>query len=309
MKSPVLFMIFKREDTTQRVFERIREAKPPRLYIAADGPRANRPDEVEKCKATRKAVENVDWPCEVFHLYREENLGCGKGVSSAITWFFDNEEQGIIIEDDILAHVDFFRYCDEMLEIYKEDESVQLISGNNYFYDGYESKYSYYKSVMMNIWGWASWRRVWKSYQFDVSNYSEKVILQHLNDRFPDSMVQFYMNVYNQMRHMAIDTWDYQLFMNQVYYDRYSIAPFNNMIQNIGFDDSDATHTKMVDVRIIGQKSLSPYPLIHPSSDYKDRDADLVAITNTEIKQPSILRRVFCSIIGVLVGIFRKGKQ
>ena len=139
MISPVLFLIFKRAETTKKVFERIKEAKPPKLYIAADGPRRDRPEEVAKCVETRKIVENIDWPCEVYRLYREENLGCGKGVSSALDWFFDNEEQGIIIEDDILPNIDFFKYCDEMLELYKNDERIQLITGRNAFFEEYKT--------------------------------------------------------------------------------------------------------------------------------------------------------------------------
>ena len=138
MKSAILFIIFKRPDTTKRVFERIREAQPPRLYIAADGPRSNKPGEAEKCAAARKVVETIDWPCEVHRLYRDENLGCGKGVSSAITWFFEHEEQGIIIEDDILPHIDFFKYCDEMLDRYKDDERIQMVCGRSCLYTGYK---------------------------------------------------------------------------------------------------------------------------------------------------------------------------
>ena len=139
MKSPVLFIIFIREDTTRKVFEKIREAKPPRLYIAADGPRPGRPDDIEKCKATRSIVNDIDWECEVKTLFRDENLGCGKGVSSAITWFFDNEPEGIIIEDDILPNMEFFKFCDEMLEKYRDDERIQLVAGFNSFFDGFIS--------------------------------------------------------------------------------------------------------------------------------------------------------------------------
>lgn len=291
MKSPVLFIIFKRENTTKRVFERIREARPPRLYIAADGPRKGRPDEVEKCKAARNVVDKIDWPCEVHRLYRDENLGCGRGVSSAITWFFEHEEQGIIIEDDILPHIDFFRYCDEMLDRFKDDTTVQLISGNNYFYDGYESEFSYYKSVMMNIWGWASWRRVWNTYHFDVNDYSLDVIRQRLFERFPEETAFYYLEVYRKMSCMAVDTWDYQFFYNQVFNDRYSIAPFINMVQNIGLDSIDATHTNGADQRITGQQYYSPYPLRHPDYNYKNLNADNLAIEMANVKLPSFWGR------------------
>ena len=279
IQSPVLFLIFRRPDTTKRVFERIREAQPPRLYIAADGPRKDRPDEAEKCALTRQIVENIDWPCEVHRLYRDENLGCGKGVSSAITWFFEHEEQGIIIEDDILPHVDFFRYCDEMLEKYKEDKHIHLISGYNFFYEGYCSKVSYYLSDFGSIWGWASWKRVWKTYRYDVNDYSEKDLVIKIYSRFPPKTAKYYYRLYKLMKYHKIDTWDLQFAMNRIYYDRYSIVPFVNMVENIGFGSSDATHTNTSSYSV-NRTIESPYPLRHPSPVMKDLEADRVAIQN-----------------------------
>ena len=279
MKSPVLFIIFKREDTTRRVFERLREAQPPRLYIAADGPRVNRPDEVEKCKKTRKIVETIDWSCEVHHLYHDQNLGCGKGVSSAISWFFEQEEQGIIIEDDILPHIDFFRYCDEMLERYKNDERIQLISGTNYFYDDdYHTDSSYYMSRFMSIWGWASWRRVWNTYEFDVNQLNAIRIKQQLYSNLPRKSAKYFMDVYYAMKSFKVDTWDFQLFLNQQYYNRFSISPFTNMVENIGMGVEGATHTNSVDERIINHHAKSPYPLCHPSPIKTDINADMEAM-------------------------------
>ena len=281
MKSPILFLIFKRPDTTQEVFNRIREVQPPRLYIAADGPRPEKEGEKEMCEATRKIVEQVDWPCEVHHLYRDQNLGCGKGVSSAITWFFEHEEQGIIIEDDILAHPDFFDYCDEMLERYKDDERIQMISGCNYFYDGYLSEYSYYMSVFACIWGWATWRRVWQTYHFNVNDYPVEEMKRKIRVRMPQSADVYFLKVYEQMRQQAIDTWDYQFVLNQQYYNRYSISPFTNMIENIGMGDVNASHTTEENATISNHKSKSSYPLRHPELLTTDKEADRVAMINS----------------------------
>ncbi len=143
MKSPVLFLIFNRPDTTAKVFEAIREARPPKLYIAADGPRPNRAGEKDRCEVTRAIATQVDWPCEVKKLFRDENLGCGKAVSEAITWFFENEPEGIILEDDILPHPDFFPYCDEMLEKYRDNDRVGIISGHNHIYRDLNRESSY----------------------------------------------------------------------------------------------------------------------------------------------------------------------
>lgn len=301
MRSAVLFIIYKREDTTRRAFARIREAQPPRLYIAADGPRKDHPDDAEKCKAARKVVELIDWPCEVHRLYRERNLGCGKGVSSAITWFFEHEEQGIIIEDDILPHIDFFKYCDEMLERYKNDESVQLIAGRNSFYEDFKYEYSYYKSSLFHIWGWASWRRVWNTYQYNTSEIPSDVFKMKLYSRsLLKKTNQYWMRLFERMQRQPIDTWDFQLYFNEIINDRYSIIPFVNMIENIGFD-KDATHTKKGKIKESSQKSYSPYPLKHPECLSKNQYADVIFALNF-----GFVRKSFCSRI---VSKFRTALQ
>ena len=301
MNSPVLFLIFKREDVTRRVFERICEAKPPRLYIAADGPRPNHPDEMAKCEATRKVVDRVDWPCEIHRLYHNTNLGCGRGVSEAITWFFEHEEQGIIIEDDILPHIDFFRYCDEMLERYKDNERVQLISGYNYFFEDFPSDVSYYMSSYMHIWGWASWRRVWQTYQFDLNKYPKSRMQKMIRKRLCAKSARYFLWIYSKMQQMEIDTWDYQLSFNQYYYDRYSICPFINMVENIGMGSKDATHTTNEDLRISGHKAQSPYPIKHPQVFYTSSVSDAIDMMNNgqvrDVLIVRFLKRIYNKLI------------
>lgn len=292
MKSPVLFIIFKREDTTRRVFERIREAQPPRLYIAADGPRKDHLGEVEKCLAARKVVETIDWPCEVHRLYRDENLGCGVGPSTAITWFFEHEEQGIIIEDDILPHIDFFRYCDEMLDRYKDDERIQLIGGRNYLFDGYDSEVSYFMTSYGHIWGWASWRRVWKTYEYDVNKIPKDIYSERLYRRLPRRAADFFMKIYEMMQDYRIDIWDYQFAVNRFYYERYSILPFTNMIENIGFDSQDSTHTIGINKREANYKASSPYPLVHPEVLKVNDELEYLCMKNSGDYVKPIYRRL-----------------
>ena len=133
--TPILFVIFNRLDTTFKVFEKIREIKPKKLYIAADGPRKQIEGENEKCAKVRSIETLVDWDCEVKTLFQSENLSCGPAVSTAISWFFNNEEQGIILEDDCLPNTSFFHFCEEMLNYYKENETIMHIGGTN-FQDG-----------------------------------------------------------------------------------------------------------------------------------------------------------------------------
>ena len=122
MNTPILFLVFNRPDTTKRVFEKIREALPPKLYVAADGPRDEREGEADKCEQVRHIATNVDWDCEVKTLFRDKNFGCKHAVSGAIDWFFDNEEMGVILEDDVLPNNFFFRFCEELLHKYKDED-------------------------------------------------------------------------------------------------------------------------------------------------------------------------------------------
>ncbi len=164
MRSPVLFLVFNRPDSTRKVFDAIRSARPPKLYITADGPRPDRPAEAKLCSEVRAIASAVDWPCEVKTLFRESNLGCKAGVSSGITWFFSHEDEGIILEDDVLPVPTFFNFCDEMLERYRDDARVSMISGCNLISNHFSPKQSYFFSRYNLIWGWATWRRAWQHY-------------------------------------------------------------------------------------------------------------------------------------------------
>lgn len=131
LKTPVAFIVFKRPDTTEKVFEVIRKAKPPKLLVIADGPRAYRPGEAENCAATRAIIERVDWECEVLKNYSDINLGCKQRVSSGLNWLFDLVEEAIILEDDCLPHLSFFRFCQELLTYYRDEQQITSISGQN----------------------------------------------------------------------------------------------------------------------------------------------------------------------------------
>lgn len=311
MRSPVLFVIFKREDTTRQVFQRIREAQPPRLYIAADGPRADRPDEVAKCEATRKLVENVDWPCEVHRLFQDKNLGCGKGVSSAITWFFEHEEEGIIIEDDILPHMDFFRFCDEMLERYRNTPQVKCICGSNAFYQDVKYDYSYFFSHYMFVWGWASWRRTWNEYDFSLNSVKRASIEKKINS-FPirKRNKEMAMSIYDQMTSdHPIDTWDYQFVFSIWNHDGLNIVPISNLCKNIGFATEEAAHTLQHDEKIENHEARSCYPLIHPIAIKESKRLERITFADFYIPKPGFserLRGYAGRIKGKIIRIIRR---
>ena len=245
MRSPILFLVFNRPDLTQRVFNAIRKAQPSKLYIAADGPRKNKIGEEDLCLAVKEIISQVDWPCEVSKLIRQENLGCKVAVSSAIDWFFSCESEGIILEDDCLPHPDFFQYCDELLEKYRDDERIGLVSGmafgdlqNEKLVKGGED---YLFCRYPSIWGWASWRRVWKDYDPSIvlwNSYRDDVSNQTINMKLRKRNEQLFDLVGNG----KADTWDYQVSFLLWTTSRLCICPRFNLIDNIGFG-SNATHT------------------------------------------------------------------
>ena len=232
LKTAVLFLVFNRPDTTRQVFDAIREAKPPRLYVAADGPREGKLGEVERVEEARTIATAVDWPCEVKTLFRDKNLGCKVGVSSAITWFFEQEEQGIILEDDCLPSPSFFKFCEIMLDKYRENKSVWMIAGFNPHQPGISSS-EYFMSQNPSAWGWASWRDRWVHYTVDI-DYARKEPYWSTGLKLPDYVIRYYDKVFSDTASGKIDTWDYQLSFLILKNNGYVIKSFANLISNIG---------------------------------------------------------------------------
>lgn len=240
LNTAVLFLVFNRPEVTAQVFEAIRKARPPRLYVAADGPRAGREGEAERCAQVRHIATAVDWPCEVKTLFREKNLGCKRAVSGGISWFFEHEEQGIILEDDCLPSQSFFWFCENMLNEFKNDNRVGSISGSLRGFNQLEIEHSIAKSKYFNMWGWATWSRVWNGY--DVEFFASKVSFDEYKEYFRNRHVMHYWrSIYEKMRFGRIDTWDYQVIFQ--FFDKgyLTIYPKVNLVRNLGFG-FDATH-------------------------------------------------------------------
>ena len=244
MQTPVLFLIFNRPECTERSFDAIRRARPPRLYVAADGPRADRPGEVPLTMNSRSIATQVDWPCELHTLFRNTNLGCRDAVASAIDWFFEQESAGIILEDDCDPNQGFFSYCEDLLHKYADDDRVGMISGANFVPDPSSSNWSYRFSRYANVWGWASWRRVWRRYDKHISFWPEWRLSEDWIELFPDPVERLYWEQILEGTYRGdIDTWDYQFAACLWRSGMLAVCPNVNLVTNIGFD-AQATHTR-----------------------------------------------------------------
>jgi len=264
--TPILFIVFNRPNIAQQSFGQIRKVKPSFLFVAADGPRRDRPDDRQKCEATRKIIEQIDWPCELKTLFRSENRGCGHGPAEAITWFFENVERGIILEDDCMADESFFHFCDELLIKYQDDRRVSMIGGTNPLGKWSNSKYSYSFSVLAGTWGWASWRRAWASFDYSAvawqttegkKKVAETLVYQSFYRHFSREFDTYFLNERS-------DVWDFQWYFARLYSDSCGIIPSMNLISNIGFD-GDGTHTFHKNHTSTLAMFKLQFPLKHPS--------------------------------------------
>jgi hypothetical protein len=292
VESPVLFLIFNRPDTTLQVFEKIREQKPKRLYISADGPRADRPNEEALCRATRELIK-IDWECEVKTLYHKQNLGCKMAVSGGIKWFFQHEEQGIILEDDCLPNVDFFKFCDTLLNKYKEDTRVVHIGGSKMNYNKTFGNATYYFSKYTNVWGWASWRRVWEKYDENLAALEAFIEQDSFSNIYEDKHFRkSLLRSFVKTKQGIINTWDYQYCFLNFCNNGLCISPNYNMITNIGFT-SEGTHTNDTDHPFANLPLESITIISHPTFVLPIIEADYHLF---KLEKPSLIRRIKAKI-------------
>ncbi|MDT7542553.1 MAG: hypothetical protein QOE33_2457 [Acidobacteriota bacterium] len=275
MHTPVAFIIFNRPDVTARVFAEIARARPPKLLVVADGARADRPGEADLCRAARSVVERVDWDCEVLTNFSDVNLGCRNRVSSGITWVFDQVEEAIIVEDDCLPHPTFFPFCEEMLARYRDDERVMHITGDNFQFGHSRTSESYYFSRMINIWGWASWRRAWRLYDVEMKLWSRLRETDWLIDVVGHPVAaSYWRHTFDEVYFGRNNTWDYQWTFSVWAQNGLAIVPDVNLVSNIGWG-AGATHTSpgespLADIPVEEMR----FPLRHPADMIRQREAD-----------------------------------
>ena len=274
MQSPVLFLTYRRESTARRVFGEIRAARPPRLYFASNAAPRGEKKTSDEVKKVQKLLDQVDWPCEVHTLLREVHLDVGDSLIGAITWFFEHESEGIILEDDCLPHPDFFQFCDSLLDCYRDDEKIFAISGSRLIDVENSEGGSYSLTRYLHIWGWATWRRTWLSYDRTMAFWPELKSSRRWRQSFSSIAERFYWErKFDATSRGRIPTWDYQLLASMWNGECLAIAPTANLVSNIGFGE-EATFTNDSGHPMAGMQSMGILPLRHPKRLAVDKDAD-----------------------------------
>lgn len=273
VKSPIAMMVFNRPEKTYKVFQEVKKVKPKKLFVIADGPRNK--NDLKKCEDTKNIFNNIDWDCEVFKNFSNENMGCSKRGYTGFSWVFDNVKQAIFLEDDCLPNESFFEFCDDLLEKYENDNRVMLISGTNQMGKWEKGGYSYHFSKFGGIWGWASWKRAWDFYEYDIKDWNDENLKRLLKNRL--NIFQFISRktIYDQItnKNAEFSSWAYQWGFSRIIQSGLAISPSVNLITNIGAG-ADATNTKKKS-KVSNLKSYKmEFPLKHPPYMIADDEYD-----------------------------------
>ncbi len=273
-----MFVVFNRPVQTRRVFEAISKARPAQLFVIADGPRTNRLGEAELCQQVRAIAQNLSWPCEIRTNFSETHLGGCERIISGLTWAFDLIDEAIILEDDCLPDPSFFPFCQELLERYRSDSRVGMISGNNFTGRPLMTGHTYYFSQMTHTWGWATWRDAWRRHDRDLRDWPEikrnKLLFEVFDDR---SLIAFWSERFDEMHSKTRpQAWDYQWFYTNLVHNALCITPAVNLVTNIGFGP-DATHTFDPNSPLVLPSKSVDWPLRHPPSMVALRSMDRYA--------------------------------
>lgn len=302
LDTPVALIIFRRPALTERVVAAISRVRPTRLFVIADGPRPERPDDAAACAAARAVIDRVDWDCEVERNFSEVNLGCGRRPASGISWLFDHVEEAIILEDDCVPDPSFFRYCAEMLQRYRDDERVMHIAGSTYRTQPAPTPYSYYFSHFNGAWGWATWRRAWRHFDPAVRLWHDLRQTSWLADIVEDeAAVRYWAAEFERAydRSGDVSYWDHQWTFACWAHSGLSIVPRANLVSNIGCGP-DATHTLLEDDPLGNVPAAEiEFPLRHPPNVLVSREADrefLRTVVLPRLGVPSPVRRAMSRI-------------
>ncbi|MEP1469840.1 MAG: glycosyltransferase family 2 protein [Halieaceae bacterium] len=274
IQTPVAYIVFNRPQHTEKTFAVLRKLQPAHLFIIADGPRSSHPTDAERCLAVRKIVDQVDWPCEVRRNYADSNLGLKRRISSGLDWVFEEVERAIILEDDCVAHPDFFTFCDDLLDRFADNEKIYVITGNNFQNGHWRGEASYYFSRYNHCWGWATWRRAWKNYEGDLPFWPEWHDSKDWQETVTDRRERRYWGrIFDHVCSNKIDSWAYPWTACVWKSGGLTATPNVNLVSNIGFG-SDSTHTASLNSPFAAMATKALGQITHPSAVVRDAEAD-----------------------------------
>lgn len=309
LNTPVVLIIFRRPDLTARVVEALARVRPRTLLVVADGPRPGRPDDIDACQSARAVIDTVDWPCDIVRQYSSVNLGCGHRPASGITWALEQVDRAIILEDDCVPHPTFFRFCEEMLDRYADDERVMHVAGSNLARAPLDTPYSYLFSLHNIGWGWATWRRAWRYFDPTVRMWEELRQTSWLPGLVRDPRgVRHWTEQFDRAyeRRGDVSYWDYQWTFACWANSGLSIVPRTNLVSNVGCGP-DGTHT-LWDADPAGNVPVAEmaFPLTHPPRVLAARAWDEALVTGLIIPRlsaprPSLLRRFASKVAPAIV--------
>ena len=282
MNIPILLLVFNRPKETEILLNKLKKIKPTKLYVSQDGPRTNSKNDMNLCNEVQKILKELTWKCEIIHKINKINLGCRMSVSSAISWFFEKEEMGIILEDDCIPSESFFLFCDKMLNKYKNSKNVFLISGSNFQNNKLIGDGDYYFSKYAHCWGWATWKRAWKYYDNDMifwNDFRNSKSWNILNDNKLEN--KYWRKIFDKVQANKIDSWAYVWLASVWNCNGLTIIPNKNLILNIGFN-RNATNT--INSSDISEQDMKFHELNSeikdPSNSKVNKKADLFVFNN-----------------------------
>ncbi len=267
MDTPVLLIIFNRPETTRQVVNALRDIRPTKMFVVADGPRTDFGVDAERCRLTRDVINEIDWDCVITKNYSESNLGCGLCPSRGISWVFEQVEQCIILEDDCVPHPSFFRFCTELLAKYRLDTRIMMISGNHHLLRPVSIEDSYCFSRLTQTWGWATWKRAWDYYDYDMFLWPELKTTRWLERLWGKGKISRYWEGLYDLFYadQNKDYWDFQWMLSCWTQNALTIIPDRNLVSNVGFDSAGGTHF-LADPPPVARLPVAEmsFPLQHP---------------------------------------------
>lgn len=292
---PVVVVVFNREDLARKMLERLEQIRPKKLFVISDGPRSHVEGEAQKVEKVRELFEHIFWDCDVQRCYAEENMGCDRRIPTGLDWVFEQVEEAIVLEDDCLPTVDFFRYAVELLDYYRYEERVMMIAGSNQM-TKYQMPYSFCFTARVYNWGWATWRRAWRKFDGSQEQWEQIQRDGTLTRIYSEKNTQYLKREFNHYFSQGLCPWDYRWWISCLSQEGLCAVPKVNLISNEGFG-ADATHTHdRGDYK--GETATLTFPLQYPPIVERDCRFDQY---DRDLNPPSVVEKAFRKMKGMLI--------